>query len=57
MAWCWCLWTDDQGLKREPGVNPGLPRSGKRERSSSQALVLTDWEAVSGRKPATPERS
>jgi hypothetical protein len=26
-------------LKREPGVNPGLPRSGKQERNPIQALL------------------
>src|ERR1035438_2002709 len=32
--------------QRELGVNPRLPRSGKRERAPRQALAFTGWEAV-----------
>jgi hypothetical protein len=36
-------------FNRESGVNPELPRSGKRERPSPSALVHGDWEAVNSR--------
>src|SRR6185312_5133786 len=36
---------------REPGENPGLPRSGKRERPPRRALALRGWEAVDSRNP------
>jgi hypothetical protein len=52
---CWFLWTNAQRIKREPGVNPGLPRSGKRERNPPHALVPRDWEAVGGRDAAKAE--
>jgi hypothetical protein len=43
-------------LKREPGSNPGLPRSGNRERTSSRALVPRGgWEATKPRKTAKAE--
>jgi hypothetical protein len=35
--------------KREPGENPGLPRSGKRERTLSHALAPQSWEATASR--------
>src|SRR4051795_8284325 len=44
--------------QREPGGNPGLPRSGKRERGPRIALTLRGWEAVGSRNPASePESS
>lgn len=36
-------------MKREPGVNPGLPRSGKQERTSQKALARKGWEAAASR--------
>ena len=36
--------------KREPGANPGLPRSGERERKPSEALDEGVWEATAGRR-------
>jgi len=41
-------------LKREPGENPGLPRSGNRDTNSTQRTgPRRDWEAVDSRNPAT----
>src|SRR6516162_6513415 len=34
-------WPDLIGPNREPGGNPGLPRSGKQERTPIKALVLS----------------
>ena len=48
-----------RGGKREPGVNPGLPRSGERERQPSgpreqraagQHWAVTAWEATASRR-------
>ncbi len=45
--------------KREPGGNPGLPRSGERERPPSYALDPTYrvWEATASRCPPTAGRA
>ncbi len=37
-------------LKRESGVNPELPRSGKRKRNASNALGRCTWEAKQSRR-------
>ncbi len=45
-------------IKREPGVNPGLPRSGERERRLPWSTgSRATWEAAIARKPAGDGRS
>jgi hypothetical protein len=43
--------------RREPGENPGLPRSGKRERRPPHALTVRGREAVDIRKPVTRRKA
>src|SRR5699024_10734605 len=53
--------TSERG-KREPGANPGLPRSGKRERTPEpapwpdEALGQQAWEAAVSRNPRRRRR-
>src|ERR1700716_8537 len=45
------------GLKREPGENPGLPRSGKRERGPRDALAFRAGKRWTLGKRRKPKRS